>query len=85
MSYKQLVNFNEIAANGDYNIRITGGDAESKQRRMTLMNASEDMYEALKEARLQIEYLHDKFKVTGTGNQVLAKIDHVLNKAEGKA
>ena len=49
-----------------------------------LHKAAPDMYEALKEARLQIEYLHDKFKVTGTGNQVLVKIEHVLNKAEGK-
>ncbi len=49
-----------------------------------LVAASPDMYEALKEARLQIEYLHDKFKETGTGNAVLAKIDRVIAKDEGK-
>ena len=42
------------------------------------------LLEALKEAQLQIEYLHEKFKATGTGNTVLARIQIVLNKAEGK-
>ena len=36
------------------------------------------MREALHEAKLQIEYLHDMFKATGSGNAVLAKIDTVL-------
>jgi hypothetical protein len=30
---------------------------------------------ALEEARLQIEYLHDKFRETGSGNAALARID----------
>lgn len=30
--------------------------------------------EALKEAELQIVYLHDKFQETGSGNQAIAKI-----------
>ena len=34
--------------------------------------------EALKEARLQIEYLHGKFQATGSGNAVLARIDSAL-------
>ena len=34
--------------------------------------------EALSEARLQIEYLHGKFKETGSGNAVLARIDSAL-------
>ena len=37
----------------------------------------------LAEAKLQIEYLHDKFKETGSGNAVLGKIDSAL-KGEGK-
>lgn len=36
------------------------------------------MVEALKEAKLQIEYLHDKFNETGSGNSALAKIDAAL-------
>lgn len=35
--------------------------------------------EALHEARLQIEYLHEKFVVTGSGNGVLARIDAALS------
>ena len=34
---------------------------------------------ALKEAKLQIEYLHEKFGETGSGNAVLAKINRVLD------
>lgn len=32
----------------------------------------------LREAKLQIEYLHEKFQETGTGNTILARIDAVL-------
>jgi hypothetical protein len=49
-----------------------------------LIAAAPDLYEALKEARLQIEYLHGKFQETSSGNNVLAKIDNALAKAEGK-
>lgn len=34
--------------------------------------------EALREAALQIEYLHEKFQETGSGNAVLAKIGEAL-------
>lgn len=34
---------------------------------------------ALEEARAQIEYLHEKFQETGSGNGVLARIDAALN------
>jgi hypothetical protein len=34
----------------------------------------------LREARLQIEYLHDKFQETGSGNAVLARLDAALDK-----
>ena len=43
--------------------------------------AAPDMYEALKEAKLQIEYLQNKFQKTGSGNAVLSLIDSVLAKA----
>jgi len=49
---------------------------------MAVAESIKDVYEELKEAKLQIEYLHDKFKVTGTGNTVLARIDNTLAKAE---
>lgn len=34
---------------------------------------------ALAEARLQIEYLHEKFGETGSGNAVLARITEALS------
>lgn len=34
---------------------------------------------ALQEARIQIAYLHEKFTATGSGNQVLARIDAALD------
>lgn len=37
-----------------------------------------ELVEALTEAKLQIEYLHEKFKATGSGNAVLAKIEAAL-------
>ncbi len=49
-----------------------------------LCAAAPNMYEVLKEAQLQIEYLHEKFGETGSGNQVLSKIQSVIQKAEGK-
>ena len=42
------------------------------------------LIEALREAKLQIEYLHSKFKETGSRNAVIAKIDLALAKEEGK-
>jgi hypothetical protein len=38
----------------------------------------ERLREALKESKLQIEYLHSKFSETGTGNAVLCRIDYAL-------
>lgn len=40
----------------------------------------EELEYALSEARLQIEYLHDKFEPTGSGEYVLSKIYSLLNK-----
>ena len=33
----------------------------------------------LTEARAQIDYLHNKFQKTGSGNQIVARIDRVLD------
>ena len=45
-------------------------------------NAIHELHEALKEAMLQIEYLHQKFKVTASGNAVLSRISRVMEKYE---
>ena len=39
---------------------------------------AERLREALRDASLQIEYLHEKFQETGTGNAVLAKLRTLL-------
>ena len=45
-------------------------------------NSHPELVEALEEAKLQIEYLHGKFKETGTGNAVLTKIEQALSKVK---
>ena len=47
-------------------------------------DALEAMRDALREAKSQIEYLHDKFAETGSGNGALARIDASLRKLDGK-
>lgn len=42
--------------------------------------AQEPLINLLDEARLQIEYLHKKFGATGSGNNVLARIETELAK-----
>lgn len=46
-----------------------------------LMQQNHELLEALKEAKLQIEYLHQKFTATGSGNAVLAQIENVISKS----
>jgi hypothetical protein len=48
-----------------------------------LIAAAPELYDALREAALQIEYLHDKFDHTGSGEGVLARINAALTKARG--
>jgi hypothetical protein len=42
--------------------------------------AQQPLLDLLDEARLQIEYLHKKFGATGSGNNVLARIETELAK-----
>jgi len=42
------------------------------------LNKLKEAEDVLQEAKLQIEYLHGKFKETGSGNSVLNRIDIVL-------
>ena len=49
-----------------------------------MIAAAPDLYEALEEAVLQIEYLEDKFSHTGTGTSGLARIRAALAKARGE-
>lgn len=51
---------------------------------LAYINAQAGEIERLKgillDARMQIEYLHDKFRETGTGNAMIARINMVLCK-----
>jgi len=49
-----------------------------------LITAAPELYYALAEAALQLEYLHEKFTETGSGNAVLARIRDVMAKARGE-
>jgi hypothetical protein len=74
--------FHEIDKQGNHVLRITGGDNAFQESLANKMGHAEAMLIVLKEAKLQIEYLHGKFKATGSGNQVLAKIESVITDAE---
>lgn len=43
-----------------------------------LKKERDELLNHLREAKLQIEYLHDKFQETGSGNAVIFKIDSLL-------
>lgn len=47
--------------------------------------AAPEMLAALEEAALQIEYLHEKFHPTGSGNMVLGLIRAAIRNATGAA
>lgn len=47
--------------------------------------AAPKLYEALQEARIQIEYLGDKFTKTSTSETVLFRIKQALAEAEGRS
>lgn len=47
-----------------------------------LQSRIEALEAAVKEARLQIQYLHEKFGETGSGNSVLAKLDALTTERE---
>ncbi len=78
MSKVQEIIIDEAVSRG---IQIDGYVAMSKAILALHEQEVKQKDEALREAKLQIEYLHGKFKETGSGNAVIAKIDAAL---EGK-
>jgi len=73
----------KIFTNCGCQIVISGELHDAKIRYCPRHKAAPSMYEALQQALLQINYLHGKFKETGSGNQVIARIQQALAKAEG--
>lgn len=90
----------ELDADGDHGIfyatdliAVTDGwgDSSTSDRSLDedkanahLIAAAPELLDALHQARLQIDYLHEKFRITGTGNTVLTRIDEAIAKAEGR-
>lgn len=44
----------------------------------SLQSERDKLVEVLRECEIQIEYMHEKFKKTGSGNAVLAQISRAL-------
>jgi hypothetical protein len=61
-------------SSSDYAVSEYGVNQEDAK----LISKAPDMVELLEEAQLQIEYLHNRFKETGSGNNVLSRIDALL-------
>lgn len=56
-------------------------DRKEKLANAKLIAAAPELLEALEEAKIQIEYLHGKFKETGSGNAVLSRMEQAIKKA----
>lgn len=69
---------------GDIICSEPDGDASASRwhENASLIAAAPDLYEALQTCILQIEYLHGKFKETGSGNAALAAARYAISKAQ---
>jgi hypothetical protein len=54
---------------------------ETNKTPRELQKSHDELLDALIESRVQIEYLHDKFKETGSGNGVLFNINRAIKNA----
>jgi hypothetical protein len=61
----------------------SGRDAENEAD-ARLISAAPDLLRAAREAVIQIEYLHEKFKKTGSGESILRLIRAAIAKATGE-
>ena len=59
-------------------------DAKLIAQAPELLSQRDELVELLHDAGIQIEYLHDKFSETGTGNNVLSRIKSLLTKINTK-
>jgi hypothetical protein len=69
---------------GEYQIASIGSDADAAYLTHAC-NLYPELVEALEGAETQIQYLHDKFQETGSGNAELARIRTILAKCKAGA
>lgn len=55
-----------------------------QEERERLQEENARLRDLLHEAKLQIEYLHGKFEATGSGNNVLSRIESTLQQEGGE-
>lgn len=77
--------YSSAVCNGgnSYPIPFQGYEADANAEFIVrACNAHDELVMALQDGRTQIEYLHQKFQATGSGNGTLARIDAALAKAQ---
>lgn len=67
----------------DLDLELRGEGASALMPKVVrAVNSHDEMVSALRDAELQIDYLHGKFQATGTGEATLLKIRRALAKAD---
>lgn len=61
---------------------IAAGKRHAYKSILASSQSAETVIEALKEAEIQIKYLHEKFQETGSGNKVLSVLSATLSLLE---
>ena len=77
---------NDETANADANL-IADAFNVTNETGLTpreLLSQRDELVELIHDAGSQIEYLHDKFSETGTGNNVISRIKSLLTKITTK-
>lgn len=77
---------NDETANADANLIVDAFNVtnETGLTPRELLAQRDELVELIHDAGSQIEYLHDKFSETGTGNNVISRIKSLLTKINTK-
>ena len=77
---------NDETANADANLIVDAFNVtnETGLTPRELLSQRDEFVELIHDAGSQIEYLHDKFSETGTGNNVISRIKSLLTKITTK-
>lgn len=69
--------YNSFSINSKYKVV----PIEEMEANALLISKAPEMLEMLKECKLQLEYLNEKFTETGTTNSLLSKIESLIKQA----